>query len=184
MSCGTKLGIRTPGTTAETAQADELPPGDLYHLLQNERRRALLRYVSSHDGPVELGELAEHIASLETGVDPSEVPSDARRRVYISLHQTHVDKLAKMGVIEANRGIVRPAEGLAQLQPYLKSNSTSMSVKEQFRFSGFGFIAAGFVVAAGYHVFALPVLVGLVLLIGVGMTVLPTLQDHFHIEAH
>jgi hypothetical protein len=76
-------------------------------VLQNPRRRAVLRYLAG-ESPTTQGELAEHIAGLENDVDPAAVSSTQRKRVYISLYQSHLPKLDEAGAIDfdRNRGTV------------------------------------------------------------------------------
>lgn len=71
----------------------------VFDLLQNSRRRALLRYLEERE-EAELVEIAEHVAAEENDVELSETTEDSRRSVYISLYQTHVPKLADHGIIE------------------------------------------------------------------------------------
>lgn len=74
----------------------------LFDLLQNNRRRAVLRTLDE-EGELTLAELAEIIAAEENDVPPSEASESARRSVYISLYQRHVPKLADHGVVEYDR---------------------------------------------------------------------------------
>jgi DNA-binding transcriptional ArsR family regulator len=74
----------------------------LFDLLQNNRRRAVLRTLDEQ-GELTLSQLAEVIAAEENDVLPSEVSKSARRSVYISLYQRHVPKLAEYGVVDYDR---------------------------------------------------------------------------------
>ncbi len=58
----------------------------------------MLKRLSSRIEPVDLRDLAEHIAVVETGESPP--PRAARQSVYNSLYQTHLPKLDEMGVID------------------------------------------------------------------------------------
>lgn len=66
---------------------------DLYAAISNRRRRNIIRAID--DGPVTIGGLAEQMALDEYGPP---LTSDKRRRVYISLYQTHIKKLTKAGI--------------------------------------------------------------------------------------
>lgn len=75
-------------------------------LLSDRRRRALLEYLAETDGSASLTELAVEIAAQEAGAEPNaisdhgDVSARDRRAVRISLHHTHVPKLANADVID------------------------------------------------------------------------------------
>ncbi len=68
----------------------------IYDVLSNERRSMVLDLLAA-DEPRDLGSLAELIAAEETGEDPP--PRNKRTSVYVTLHQTHLPKLAELGVV-------------------------------------------------------------------------------------
>jgi hypothetical protein len=100
----------TDTSEAESEGADPLPKDDLFHLLQNERRRNVLRYLRGRDEPVRMRDVAEQVAAWEHDTTVEQLSSDQRQRVYISLYQSHLDTLDDAGVIDYNqpRGVVTP----------------------------------------------------------------------------
>ena len=92
-----------------------------YHLLQNERRRNVLRYLQDADGAVEMRNVAEQVAAWENDTTVEALASDERQRVYIPLYQSHLPKLDDAGVIEYDRrrGIVERDELADELAEYL-----------------------------------------------------------------
>ena len=80
---------------------------EIYEILSHERRQLALEYLHSHVGPLSVEELAEYVASVETGESPP--PNDDQRRVHIALHQTHLPRLDQGGLIEYDQdaGVVR-----------------------------------------------------------------------------
>ncbi|WP_115862749.1 DUF7344 domain-containing protein [Halorussus litoreus] len=87
--------------TVEDKSADrqgELDPGEIHNVLRNDRRRRALKRLRSVGEQMDVDELAEHIASVETGESPP--PRDVRKSVYVSLHQTHLPKLNELDIIE------------------------------------------------------------------------------------
>lgn len=72
----------------------------IFDLLSSPRRRMALYYLRKHDGSATVTELAEEIASLEYDVPVDELTRQQRKRVYVSLYQTHVPKLADAGVVD------------------------------------------------------------------------------------
>ena len=96
---------------------------DAFHVLQNARRRAVLRYLSEHDDEDKfvMRDIAEEVAAWEHDTTVQRLVSDERQRVYIALYQSHLPKLDEHGIIEYNqsRGIVEPTELTAAFEPYL-----------------------------------------------------------------
>lgn len=87
------------GVAPDTATGEE-PPLDrtqIYDVLSNERRAMVLELLSESD-PRELSTLAEEIAARETGERPP--PRKKRTSVYVTLHQTHLPKLATLNIVE------------------------------------------------------------------------------------
>lgn len=75
----------------------ELDENRIYEVLSSERRRETINYLREAEGAVPIGELAEHIAEVETGESPP--PKDARKTVYVSLHQTHLPELDDLRIV-------------------------------------------------------------------------------------
>ncbi|MFB6130536.1 MAG: ArsR family transcriptional regulator [Salinigranum sp.] len=109
------------GTTDE---ASELAKDEIFGVLKNRRRRRIIEYLLTHEEGATRSEIAEHIAALENDVDVSLLSSSERKRVYVSLYQTHLPKLAETGLIEydRDRGHVSPTERIEQLTRYLDTD--------------------------------------------------------------
>jgi hypothetical protein len=73
------------------------------------------------DGPADIGELAEHIASIECGCPRAQLSSQQRKRVYVGLYQCHLPKMADVEVIDYNpdRGTVDLTDRSHRLLKYL-----------------------------------------------------------------
>ncbi|MFC6989124.1 hypothetical protein ACFQJD_11155 [Haloplanus sp. GCM10025708] len=91
-------------------------------MLSNQRRRYVLKYLKSDPGPVRIRDLSQQIAAWENDVDASELNYKQRKRVYTSLHQTHLPKLDDAGVVDydQDRGTIELAERAAELDIYLE----------------------------------------------------------------
>lgn len=76
----------------------ELDESQIHNVLRNERRRETIRYLRETGDSLAVDDLAEHIATLETGESPP--PRNVRKSVYVSLHQTHLPKLDDLGIVE------------------------------------------------------------------------------------
>ena len=108
-----------------TPSAQEyLSTDQIFHLLQNERRRLALTYLQGREGPVEMRDVAEQVAAWEHETTVEALDSDQRQRVYIPLYQNHLPKLDEDGVIDydQSRGIVERTPVADQLDPYLTAN--------------------------------------------------------------
>lgn len=84
-----------PGDAPEESR--ELARTEIYDVLSNERRTMVLELLAEEDSR-ELGELAELIAAEETGERPP--PRKKRTSVYVTLHQSHLPKLAELSIVE------------------------------------------------------------------------------------
>lgn len=84
-------------------QTHDLTKDDVLDLLSNSRRRYVIYFLEQWNGSATLNELAYNIASRETGVPVDELSEDDKRRVYISLYQTHLPKLDLYGLVEYDK---------------------------------------------------------------------------------
>jgi len=71
----------------------------VFDILSSARRRRVL-YLLKSDGPMELTELAERVAAQENDTTVEELTRQQRKRVYVSLYQTHVPKLEEAGFVD------------------------------------------------------------------------------------
>jgi len=101
-------------------QAEDLLEADIHDVLRNERRRMVIELLGEADEPVTARELSEAIAARETGEDPP--PRDVRQSVYISLQQTHLPKLSRLGIVSYDEQTkeVRPAENAPEVGVYME----------------------------------------------------------------
>ncbi len=100
MSVIDRLGSLVPSPTATEPDhpGPEIETDNALSLLANERRRLTIRYaIEEAEDVFDLNDIAQYIATVENG--PDYTPSE-RKRVYIALYQTHVDKLVDAGVLE------------------------------------------------------------------------------------
>lgn len=110
----------------ESSQGPGLSKDDTFHILQNERRRRVLQYLSEADGAVDMRDIAEQVAAWEHGTTVQKLTSDQRQRVYIALYQSHLPKLADFGLITYNRsrGVVERTPLADQITWYLDGDDT------------------------------------------------------------
>lgn len=104
----------------------ELSQDVVFDILSSPRRRYVLYYLRSTGEPVQLTSLAEKVAAWENDVDPADITDQERKRVYVSLYQTHIPRLADAGFIEYDKesGQIAPADRTARIDRYLESPDT------------------------------------------------------------
>lgn len=105
---------------AETVP-DSLSEETVFDALSSPRRRYLLYYLRRVGGNADIDEIARQVAAWENGVAIEDVERQQRKRVYVSLYQTHVPKLAAAGVIEydADAGTVALGRRAAAVDAHL-----------------------------------------------------------------
>jgi hypothetical protein len=81
---------------------------DVFNLLSVSRRRQLILILADQagqDGGLRLSDAAERVALSETGYESvDELPSQHRKRVYVSLYQNHVPILEEAGILTTGDG--------------------------------------------------------------------------------
>ncbi|WP_435194010.1 DUF7344 domain-containing protein [Natronomonas sp. EA1] len=108
-------------STERAVPADDLDQGDIHDVLRNDRRRLTITALQeTDDGQLAVRELSERVATLETGEDPP--PRNKRQSVYVSLHQTHLPKLHKLGIVEydSDQKLVTLKEKVRQVEVYME----------------------------------------------------------------
>ena len=101
-------------------QMESIHEHEIHDVLRNERRVHTLNYLDDFEGAVSLRELSEEIAHRETGQSPP--PRNIRESVYNSLHQTHLPKLDRLGVLayDRDRKRIRLLEPAEQFDLYME----------------------------------------------------------------
>jgi len=111
--------IREP---ADTGGDRTLTTSDVFDVLKNDRRRAVIRYLHEHGGSAELSDVAEHVAARENDTTTRRLTSQERKRVRIALYQCHLPRMDALGVIDfdSDRGTVALRDTASQVQVYLE----------------------------------------------------------------
>lgn len=104
---------------------DPLSQDVVFDILSSARRRYVLYLLRTEDAPVELTELAEDVAAWENDTTVDELTKQQRKRVYVSLYQTHVPKLEDAGLVSYNQdsGEVQLTEAADNVDQYLNPGS-------------------------------------------------------------
>lgn len=101
----------------------ELSQDVVFDILSSPRRRYVLYYLRTTDEPVKLTNLAEQVAAWENETEPENITEQERKRVYVSLYQTHIPRLDEAGIIEYDKesGNIALAEDATNIDEYLGS---------------------------------------------------------------
>lgn len=87
---------------------------DASFVIDNQRRRLVVDILDESESPrVTLGKLAEAIASTECEKPPAQLDGDERKRVYVALYQTHLDKLDEIDVVAFDKDRATVSRGPA-----------------------------------------------------------------------
>lgn len=107
--------------TTSSSSGDSLTEDELFTILSNRRRRYILHELMREDGQLDIGTLSQEIAAFEDGLELHEVSSSDRKRVYTALHQSHLPKMDKAGVVDfdRDRGTVEPTPALEDVEIYM-----------------------------------------------------------------
>ncbi|PSP56721.1 hypothetical protein BRC82_01190 [Halobacteriales archaeon QS_1_67_19] len=108
-----------PSPRDSESEAPPLSEDNLFDALSSKRGRYVLLALRRADGPVEIDDLVETVASWETGKPIDLVSQDHRKRVLTSLRHSQLPKLAMMGLIEYDETTVERDSYAEQADPYL-----------------------------------------------------------------
>lgn len=80
---------------------DTVDPVEAFNILSARRRANIIR-VLAQDGPMTLTVATERVGRMEYGDDiiPAHHENPHYKRMYVSLYQSHLDKMDEMGVID------------------------------------------------------------------------------------
>jgi len=100
---------------------DPLSEEEVFDLLSSSRRRRVLRHLLRDREPIGLQRLADEIAAEENGKEVDQLTDQERKRVYVSLYQTHVPAMADAGIVDydPDSGTILPRATASRLQHHL-----------------------------------------------------------------
>lgn len=111
-------GILAFSTDLTTAMGEDDFQADVqFDLLANSRRRSVVRYLAAVESATTVDELATTVGAAEQGTTTTELSTEQRKRIYVSLYQVHLPKLADSDVIEydPDTGSVRATDRVPTL---------------------------------------------------------------------
>jgi hypothetical protein len=94
----------------------------LYSALTDTRRRYVLHYLKQQDDAVSVRDLAEQVAAWENDTTVENLTSQERKRVYVSLYQSHLSTLDDAGVVDYDKeaGTVDLAERIREVDLFME----------------------------------------------------------------
>jgi hypothetical protein len=107
----------------------QLSKGEIFDVLQNQRRRYVLEYLERFDEPVALSDLAVQVAAWEYHTPVEEVTNDQKKRVYTTLQQTHLEKMEEAGIVEYD-----PEENLIRRTPHTEELTVYLEIVPEKEF--------------------------------------------------
>jgi DNA-binding transcriptional ArsR family regulator len=98
-----------------------LTQDQVFEVLKSPRRRYALYYLRREGGSAELSDLTDQVAAWENDTTPPELSTEQRKRVYISLYQTHLPKLDDAGIVDYDEesGKITLSRRARELDTYL-----------------------------------------------------------------
>jgi len=139
-----------------------LSKGEIFDVLQNQRRRYVLEYLKRYDEPVELSDLAMQVAAWEYQTTVDEVTNEQKKRVYTTLQQTHLDRMEEAGIVDydADENVITRTPHTDELTVYLEIVPGSEFPWREFYLS-LGSISCAIVAALWTGLYPLTLLSGL-----------------------
>lgn len=151
------------------SEQEELTQDVVFDILSSSRRRYVLFYLRRADEPVKLNDLAEQVASWENDLPVEELSDQQRKRVYVSLYQTHVPKLDSIGLVEYDQetGLVALTDRAVEIDSYL--SVPSRPIPWQQFYLGLAAVSAAMLALVAFDVGPFATIPEVV--VGVGITV-------------
>ena len=110
----------------DAASSPPLEKDLAFEILSSSRRRAILYLLRSTDEAIAVTALAETVASWENDTHVDDISPAERKRVYVSMHQTHIPKLADAGLVTHVEESVAATDRIQAIDAYLLSESSQL----------------------------------------------------------
>ncbi|SDQ95540.1 DUF7344 domain-containing protein [Natronobacterium texcoconense] len=124
--------------SVQTNRSSSLAESEVFHILGNDRRRAIVQLLAEESGQVDVSDVANEIAATEseTDTDASSVPNNLYKSVYVSLQQTHLPQLEEDDVIEydADTKTIYPGPNFEDVLTYVDGHDDGAPEILQFHF--------------------------------------------------
>ena len=109
--------------SVQTSRSESLAESEIFHILGNDRRRAIVQLLAEHQERIDVSDVATTIAEGETDTTP--VPNNLYKSVYVSLQQTHLPQLEEDAVIEYDPEVktIQPGPHFDEVYQYVDGDT-------------------------------------------------------------
>lgn len=113
--------------SVQTNRTEPLEESEVFHILGNDRRRAIVQLLADEGGQIDVSDVASEIAATESDTTP--VPNNLYKSVYVSLQQTHLPQLQEDAVIEydSDAKTIQPGRHFDDVLTYVDGHSSDHS---------------------------------------------------------
>lgn len=110
--------------SVQTSRPDTLEESEVFHILGNDRRRAIVQLLAASAERIDVSDVATEIGERESDTTP--VPNNLYKSVYVSLQQTHLPQLEEEAVIEydSDAKTIEPGENFDDVLRYIDGTET------------------------------------------------------------
>lgn len=100
---------------------------EVFDLLSSPRRRYVLYHLRDTGEELDLTTLAEEVAAWENETAVEDLTRQERKRVYVSLYQTHIPRLVDAGLVDhdTDSGTVSLGDSAGEVDQYLQGDTSS-----------------------------------------------------------
>lgn len=104
--------------------SEPLTESQIFDLLSNERRRRIIRLLRTREDPVPLDEMVDALAAIEYDISPEDATEVQRRRIHVSITQSHLPKLESFGVVafDTEKKLVRRGEHAETVDSFVSAD--------------------------------------------------------------
>jgi DNA-binding transcriptional ArsR family regulator len=147
------MGHRWVGPLDRLRTTNPYDEETVFQVLRNRRRRYVLHLLKQEEGVVPVGRVAEQVAAWENDKEVAAVTPTERKRVYISLIQSHLPTLtdANMVVFDEEASTVRLTDDAEAIDVYVEL-APENDIRWPQYYLGLCAFAGAFLVAVWYDV--------------------------------
>ncbi|WP_276257039.1 DUF7344 domain-containing protein [Halomontanus rarus] len=108
--------------SVQTSRSNALEESEIFHILGNDRRRAIVQLLATESEQIDVSDVATRIAERESDTTP--VPNNLYKSVYVSLQQTHLPQLEEDDVIayDPEGKTIQPGAHFDEVLQYIDGN--------------------------------------------------------------
>ncbi|MBZ6495756.1 DUF7344 domain-containing protein [Natrinema longum] len=134
--------------SVQTDRTEQLAESEVFHILGNDRRRAIVQLLAEEGGQIDVSDVATEIAATES--ETTSVPNNLYKSVYVSLQQTHLPQLEEDAVIEydSDAKTIQAGRHFDEILQYVNGHATEHSRVLWLHF-GLCILALALIAAAG-----------------------------------